>query len=107
MEIECLICYNEITNNDFVILECCNNYTHLSCLNNWISFNINNITDISSCFYCKQPNIIINDITNNYTNNYTLPQHTIDLSHNIVILYNHPRPRCLLFFYIQDDTYCL
>ena len=56
---ECIICLNEINNNqELVISGCCNNYYHDNCIKNWIKSNINN-NDISKCFICKQDDIYI------------------------------------------------
>ena len=67
---ECIICLNEISINDYYNLNCCNNNVHIICLNKWIKNNINK-KDISKCFICSQDNDIIYDITsfNNNNNN--------------------------------------
>lgn len=64
---ECIICFNDIniTNNNYIILECCKQNIHIDCLKQWISTNYNINRDISLCIYCKSNNDIINDMVNN------------------------------------------
>ena len=38
---ECSICYEDINNIDYIILECCNNKVHIVCLQKWLEFNFN------------------------------------------------------------------
>ena len=59
---ECIICLNDLSTNDFYNLTCCNNDVHIHCLHNWINSNITN-KNISKCFICNQDNDIIKDIT--------------------------------------------
>ena len=59
---ECIICLNDLSTNDFYNLTCCNNDIHIHCLHNWINSNITN-KNISKCFICSQDNDIIRDIT--------------------------------------------
>ena len=63
--IECTICLEPVlfnNNNDGYILECCKNYIHLTCLNNWCKNK-----NINKCFICNQENILINEMSNNIT----------------------------------------
>lgn len=55
---ECIICLNDICNNDYFTLTCCKNDVHICCLNNWVSKNITK-TNISKCFICSQANSMI------------------------------------------------
>ena len=66
---ECIICFYVIDNinkKNNIHLECCNNYVHDYCLQQWISLNINKNKDINLCIYCKKNNITITNIINNY-----------------------------------------
>lgn len=66
---ECIICFDvidNITKKNNIHLECCNNYVHDYCLQQWISSNINKNKDINLCIYCKKNNITITNIINNY-----------------------------------------
>lgn len=69
---ECIICFENTSINNYTKLECCKQIVHPECLEKWIKFNINKITDISYCFYCKQKNnnidYIIDIIDNSYNN---------------------------------------
>ena len=69
---ECIICFDSINTNinNYIKLECCNQIVHDKCLETWILTNLNKITDISSCFYCKQKNDNIDYIIEiiNYSN---------------------------------------
>ena len=70
---ECIICFENIDNTNYKKFECCQQIVHISCLEKWITTNINIIKDISYCFYCKQKNdnidYIINIINNPNNNN--------------------------------------
>ena len=68
---ECIICLKDISNNDFIVLECCKQNIHIDCLKQWINTNYNKNTDISLCIYCKNKNNIINDMINNIIINVT------------------------------------
>ena len=59
--IECMICLNDISCNDYITLTCCKNDVHIYCLNDWIHQNITK-KNISKCFICSQENIILQDI---------------------------------------------
>ncbi len=77
---ECIICMNEINNDNFIKMECCNAIFHDSCIKEWIISNNNTNTDINKCIYCKQNTKFYDDIIS-YTisaeiNNYIL----IDIS---------------------------
>lgn len=60
--IECPICFNEINNEDGIIIpECCNNAVHLKCILNWYSTNNKN----NICFICQQENQFVKNIHSN------------------------------------------
>lgn len=69
---ECIICFEKTNINNYTQLECCKQIVHNECLEKWIKININKITDISYCFYCKQKNnnisYIIDILDNSYSN---------------------------------------
>ena len=79
---ECIICFYEIAPNNHINLECCNQNIHFSCLNNWIHLNINNISNIEDCFFCKQTNTLINDIVTNYKNELKIKEQQRILHNN-------------------------
>ena len=35
MDFECIICLDEITTTELLLLECCNQPAHLKCIKNW------------------------------------------------------------------------
>ena len=89
---ECIICFNHISSNDFIFLDCCKQIVHIECLNKWIKININN-NEVKKCFYCKSNNDYINtiiyytlqeeDIENNYdSDSNSLIETTINNSDN-------------------------
>lgn len=69
---ECIICFNDLNDDNFFILECCNQPIHIQCLKDWININYNKNSDISLCIYCKQQNDIINDLIQNVKNDNIL-----------------------------------
>ena len=68
---ECIICFENTNINNYTQLECCKQIVHNECLEKWIKININKISDISYCFYCKQKNNNINYIIDILDNSYT------------------------------------
>ena len=89
---ECVICLEDISGNDYSKFNCCNNSSHNSCLNTLVVKSINNKNkNVIKCFICSQKNdaiesIIIhksyirnaNEIINSNNNNYII----IDISAN-------------------------
>ena len=65
---DCIICLTDVSFNDYITLECCNKVTHITCINDWISKNIDTNTDIDKCFHCKKENEIITNIIYNIKN---------------------------------------
>ena len=59
--IECVICLNDISNNDCFTLTCCKNDVHIYCLNDWVNKNITK-KNISKCFICSQENSMIENM---------------------------------------------
>ena len=62
---ECIICLNDVSFNDYIILVSCKKTVHISCINNWIESNIHSNTEIDKCFYCKKENECITNIIHN------------------------------------------
>jgi hypothetical protein len=95
--IECIICLNDIVNNDYYTLTCCKNNVHIYCLNDWINKNITK-KNISKCFICSQENSIIENTVsynkNSHNNNETIIDYTNTITNsnnninNDVVLYN-------------------
>ena len=65
---ECVICLDNITTNDYYKFNCCNNCVHSDCLKMWVVKNINN-KDISKCFICSQKNYAIENIITHLCHN--------------------------------------
>ena len=89
--IECVICLNDISNNNHFTLTCCKNNVHIYCLNYWIQKNITK-KNISKCFICSQENTILQDIVsynsplpNVNCNSNTNSSNIIDNSANTII----------------------
>ena len=59
---ECIICFIDVSYNNYLCTECCQQIIHIDCLKNWIELNLNINTDIHKCFYCKNNNVYINNI---------------------------------------------
>jgi len=83
---ECIICLNDLKDDNFFILECCNQPIHIQCLKDWINTNYNKNSDISLCIYCKKQNNIINDLICNIKNENILIINDIEnqLNNNII-----------------------
>jgi hypothetical protein len=58
---ECIICFTDISTNNYIKLDCCKQIVHIDCLNTWTRTNINN-KEITKCFHCKKNNDYINTI---------------------------------------------
>ena len=65
---ECIICLDDISSNDYSEFNCCNNSAHNSCLKSWVVKNIDN-KNISKCFICSQDNSAIKNIISLYSYN--------------------------------------
>jgi hypothetical protein len=65
---ECVICLDDISCNDYCKFNCCNNSAHILCLNSWIVKNIDN-KNIHKCFICNQDNNAIKNIISLYSCN--------------------------------------
>jgi len=89
---ECVICLEDISCNDYCKFNCCNNSVHNTCLKSWVDKSItNNKKNVAKCFICSQKNSAIehilmqhscnantSEIVNNNNNNYII----IDISAN-------------------------
>jgi hypothetical protein len=88
---ECVICLEDISCNDYSKFNCCNNSVHNTCLKSWVDKSIKN-KNVAKCFICSQKNSAIENIitrhsciateilNNNNNNNYII----IDISANNV-----------------------
>jgi hypothetical protein len=88
---ECVICLEDISCNDYCKFNCCNNSAHNICLKSWVDKSIKN-KNVANCFICSQKNSAIENIialhscnyntseivNNNNNNNYII----IDISAN-------------------------
>lgn len=106
---ECVICLDDISCNDYCKFNCCNNSAHIVCLNSWIVQNINN-KNIHKCFICNQDNNAIKNIISLYTfNNDEIINNAIsntnifiiDLSANNSQVIPYPRS------YIETKSFCI
>jgi len=65
---ECIICFEDLNIKDIIQMDCCKQTIHKHCIKYWTENNIDKISDINYCFYCKQKNnttdYIINLIKN-------------------------------------------
>jgi hypothetical protein len=80
---ECVICLNDISNNDNCTLTCCRNVVHISCINNWVKKNIYK-KNISRCFICSQENSTIQNIVSHNNDNEVFIDYgdTISITNN-------------------------
>jgi hypothetical protein len=106
---ECVICLDDISCNDYCKFNCCNNSAHIVCLNSWIVQNINN-KNIHKCFICNQDNNALKNIISLYTfNNDEIINNAIsntnifiiDLSANNSQVIPYPRS------YIETKSFCI
>ena len=81
---ECIICYEDVSHNDFIIFDCCQQTTHINCLQNWVLYNLHSNSDISLCIYCKTHNIYIHNIIHS-SPFHPIPQPTFTLHTHIYI----------------------
>ena len=47
---ECIICLNDISFNDYIITECCKQIIHIECLKSWVLFKYEDIIDEEKIF---------------------------------------------------------
>lgn len=118
--IECVICLNDISNNDYFTLTCCKNDVHIYCLNDWVNKNITK-KNISKCFICSQENSMIenmvsyNKISHNnsemvidydYNNSIINHNNNINNINNEIVLYNDNH-MLTISYDIDKRLYCL
>lgn len=106
---ECVICLDDISSNEYSNFDCCNNSSHNSCLHSWIVKNINN-KNIHKCFICSQDNSAIKNIISLYSfnrdeiinsnTNYII----IDLSANNSQIQHHLEIRSFLILKLICST---
>ena len=64
--LECPICFETITQENYIIMDCCLQKIHYKCLYDWALFKKNNL-----CILCRGKNNIINQLhINNQERNY-------------------------------------
>ena len=99
--IECVICLNDISDNDYYTLTCCKNDVHIYCLNDWVNKNITK-KNIADCFICSQENSMIENMVSynksSHNNSETVIDYEYDDTNNItndnnsinneIVLYN-------------------
>ena len=61
---ECIICFTDISSDDYLLLECCKQTVHKTCLSKWYQTNIKNNNIDNKCFHCKNNNQYITNINN-------------------------------------------
>ena len=59
---ECLICFSDLSLNDYLEFDCCKSKIHITCIQTWIQKNKHTNTDIDKCIFCKKSNDIINNL---------------------------------------------
>jgi len=82
--IECVICLNDISNNDHFTLTCCKNNIHIYCLNDWIKQNITK-KNISRCFICSQENSMIESIVGEIIENNSIINSNNNINRQVVV----------------------
>ena len=100
---ECIICYEDVSHNDFIIFDCCQQTTHINYLQNWVLYNLHSNSDISLCIYCKSHNIYIHNIIHSspftpFTpfTSFTSFKYILIFAYFIIILFS----LFILFFYV-------
>ena len=64
--LECPICFETMTQDNYIIMDCCKQKIHYKCLYDWALFKKNNL-----CILCRGKNNIINQLhINNLERNY-------------------------------------
>lgn len=93
---ECVICFEDISSNNFIYFDCCKKKFHKDCLDKWINVNKKKNNYLNNCIYCRQKSTIMDKlIKNNTQNNIIIEIPTIIITGNI---FNNRRLR-LKFLY--------
>jgi hypothetical protein len=79
--IECVICLNDISNNDYYTLTCCKNDVHIYCLNDWVNKNITK-KNIAKCFICSQENSMIENMVSYNKSSHNNSETVIDYDYD-------------------------
>ena len=66
---ECVICFEDISLNNYILFDCCNKKFHKNCLDKWVKINEKNKNIINKCIYCRQTSEIMDKLIKNNTNN--------------------------------------
>jgi hypothetical protein len=94
---ECVICFEDISLNNYILFDCCNKKFHKKCLDKWIKINEKNKNIINRCIYCRQDSKIMDKLIKNNTDNLIIEIPNIILTRNI--LYDR-RVRLKILFFI-------
>ena len=65
---ECVICLEDISCNDYCKFNCCNNSAHNTCLKSWVDKSIKK-KNVAKCFICSQKNSAIENIITQHSSN--------------------------------------
>lgn len=81
---ECVICFEDISSNNFIYFDCCKKKFHKYCLDNWINVNKGKNNNLNKCIYCRQKSTIMDKlIKNNKQHNIIIEIPTIIITRNI------------------------
>ena len=102
--LECPICFETMTQDNYIIMDCCKQKIHYKCLYDWALFKKNNL-----CILCRGKNNIINQLhINNLERNYDSDSGSSSDSMQQNLLNetrNHRRARIIV--YRNNFHYCL
>tara|TARA_Y100000389_G_C17445922_1_gene511594 strand:- start:1882 stop:2331 length:450 start_codon:yes stop_codon:yes gene_type:complete len=103
---ECLICFCDVSNNDYLLMDCCNKIIHIECIKTWINTNKNTNKEIDKCIFCKQQNDIINNLLHQENNNSI-----VNNNHELLITITTPSQRSRIYhfkiFIINSMIICI
>jgi len=97
---ECVICFEDISSNNFIYFDCCKKNFHKDCLDKWININKEKNNDLTKCIYCRQKSTIMDKLIKNNTQNNTQNNIIIEIPTIIITgnIFNNRRLR-LKFLY--------
>ena len=82
---ECVICLEDISCNDYCKFNCCNNSAHNICLKSWVDKSIKN-KNVANCFICSQKNSAIENIIALHSCNYNTSEIVNNNNNNYIII---------------------
>jgi hypothetical protein len=82
---ECVICLEDISCNDYCKFNCCNNSVHNNCLKSWVDKSIKN-KNVANCFICSQKNSAIENIIMRHSCNYNTSEIVNNNNNNYIII---------------------